>query len=75
MRSADSIGANIAEACGRWHVPDQRRLLYIARGSLYETEHWMTQAELRGLLHPGASDALDGIARALAGLIKKRQPR
>ena len=39
MRAADSIGANIAEATGRWHIADQRRVLYFARGSLYETEH------------------------------------
>jgi 23S rRNA-intervening sequence protein len=35
IRSADSIGANIAEAMGRWHIPDKRRLLFVARGSLY----------------------------------------
>src|SRR4051812_17641777 len=39
IRSTDSVGANIAEAIGRWHTPDRRRLLMIARGSLYESEH------------------------------------
>lgn len=36
IRSADSIGANIAEASGRYGPADRRRLLVIARGSLYE---------------------------------------
>jgi four helix bundle protein len=72
VRSSDSIGANIAEACGRWHQADQRRILVIARGSLYETEHWMSQAERRGLLAAGSSERLRGIAQALSGLINKR---
>jgi four helix bundle protein len=73
-RAADSIGANIAEATGRWHQKDQLRALYVARGELFETEHWITTAERRGLLEPGTSDRLDEIARALTGLINKRKP-
>src|SRR4051812_7478843 len=53
MRSVDSIGANIAEGCGRWHPKDERRFLHVARGSLYETEHWISLAERRGLLPVG----------------------
>jgi four helix bundle protein len=45
MRAVDSIGANIAEAAGRWYTRDKRRLLLIARGSLYETEHWISCAQ------------------------------
>jgi four helix bundle protein len=71
VRAGDSVGANIAEAMGRWHVADRRRLLFIARGSLYETEHWMLRAESRGLLKRGASDRLGELGRALNGLIKK----
>jgi four helix bundle protein len=70
VRAADSVGANIAEATGRWHVPDKRRVLFIARGSLYETEHWIARAERRGLLLPGTSGRAEEIARALNGLIK-----
>jgi four helix bundle protein len=71
IRSADSVGANIAEATGRWHGPDKRRLLLIARGSLYELEHWMLTAERRKLLTPGMAERTDEIARTLNGLIKR----
>ncbi|HEY7633602.1 MAG TPA: four helix bundle protein [Thermoleophilaceae bacterium] len=70
IRSADSVGANIAEATGRWHVADKRRLLVIARGSLYETEHWLDRAEQRGLLPLGSTARLEEIARLLNGMIK-----
>ena len=70
IRAADSVGANIAEAVGRWTVPDKRRVLFIARGSLCETEHWIARAERRGLLEPGTSERAEEIARALNGLIK-----
>lgn len=50
VRSADSIGANIAEGCGRGSFQDNRRFVRIARGSLYETRHWLRRAFTRGLL-------------------------
>ena len=74
VRSADSIGANIAEALGRWHTKDRRHLLMVARGSLYETEHWLVRAEARGLVANGTATQLDEIARALNGLIKRAPP-
>jgi four helix bundle protein len=74
MRAADSIGANIAEATGRWHVADQRRVLYLARGSLYETEHWIHVAKDRGLLAEDADAQIAELARTLTGLIRKREP-
>src|SRR2546425_8489896 len=70
IRATDSVGANIAEAVGRWHTPDRRRLLIIARGSLYESEHWLLQAEARGLLPSGINERIDEVARTLNGLIK-----
>jgi four helix bundle protein len=70
VRAADSVAANIAEATGRWHIADKRPVLYIARGSLYETEHWLGRAEQRGLLVPGTRVRAEEIARALSGLIK-----
>jgi four helix bundle protein len=74
VRAADSVGANIAEATGRWHPADKRRLLLIARGSLHETEHWILRANERGLLDKGYLIRVDEIARTLNGLIKRPSP-
>lgn len=41
VRSADSIGANIAEGVGRWSFRDNKRFVRVARGSLNETIHWI----------------------------------
>jgi four helix bundle protein len=71
VRAADSVAANIAEATGRWHTADRRRLLFIARGSLNETEHWLLVAEERGLLPEGYSERVAEIRRPLSGLIKR----
>jgi four helix bundle protein len=71
VRAADSVPANIAEATGRWHEPDRRRLLFIARGSLNETEHWLLTAEERGLLPRGYSARVSEIGKPLNGLIKR----
>jgi four helix bundle protein len=74
VRSADSVGANVAEAFGRGSAPDQRRLLYIARGSLLETEHWIDRATSRGLLATGTFDLpLAELARVLTGLIRSKR--
>jgi four helix bundle protein len=75
LRAADSIGANIAEAFGRWHRADQRRLLYIARGSVYETQHWLARAEKEKLVRPGTREKAEEIARILNGLIRSHAER
>ncbi|MBD2163260.1 four helix bundle protein [Calothrix membranacea FACHB-236] len=50
VRSADSIGANIAEGVGRGSYQDKRRFVRMARGSLNETQHWLRRAYRRKLL-------------------------
>ena len=50
IRAADSVGANIAEGCGRGTFRDNRRFVQIARGSLNETRHWLRRAFKRELL-------------------------
>jgi four helix bundle protein len=50
VRSADSIGANIAEGTGRGSFQDNRRFVRNARGSLNETRHWLRRAHHRHLL-------------------------
>jgi four helix bundle protein len=75
VRAADSVGANIAEAYGRWNYPDRRRVLFIARGSTCELEHWLMRAEARDLSCP-----TEALARArengrlLNGLAKSWSP-
>src|SRR6185295_10369433 len=50
VKAADSIGANIAEGTGRGSLEDNRRFIKMARGSLYETQHWLRRAYKRNLL-------------------------
>src|SRR5436309_11082786 len=50
VRSADSIGANIAEGTGRGSYQDNRRFVRTARGSLNETKHWLRRAYRRKLI-------------------------
>ena len=49
-RAGDSIGANIAEAFGRFHFGEKLQFLYYARGSLFETKYWLNRAQTRDLM-------------------------
>jgi four helix bundle protein len=50
VRSADCVGANIAEGTGRGSFQDNRRFVYNSRGSLNETMHFLRRAYRRKLL-------------------------
>ena len=77
-RAADSIGANIAEGNGRGTFQDHRRFLYIARGSLKETQHFLRRAYRRGLLTPSQVEVLfplvDKLGPTLNAYIKSVGP-
>ena len=50
VKAADSIGANISEGSGRGSFVDNRRFVWMARGSFNETQHWLRRAFKRKLL-------------------------
>jgi len=65
VRAVDSIGANIAEGSGRGTDPEIRRFLRIARGFLYETQHWLRRAYRRRLLNEKEVNDLRPLVREL----------
>lgn len=65
VRSADSVGANIAEGTGRGTFKDNKRFVHYARGSLYETRHWLRRAHRRGLLSEEQSATLKPVIEEL----------
>ena len=69
IRSADSIGANIAEGTGRGSFPDNRRFVRIARGSLYETRHWLRRAYRREFLTADQVNALKPLVDSLSPML------
>ncbi|MCA9968377.1 MAG: four helix bundle protein, partial [Anaerolineales bacterium] len=66
VRATDSIGANIAEAYGRYHYGEKLRFLYYARGSLYETRYWLRQALKRELIRREQADTIAQLIHPLA---------
>ena len=58
VRSADSIGANIAEGFGRYHYKDNKNFCYFSRGSVIETKTWLIKSLTRGLLSETNFDTL-----------------
>jgi four helix bundle protein len=51
-RSADSVGANIAESFGRFNFGEKLQFLYYSRGSIFETKYWLNRTRVRGLMEP-----------------------
>ena len=68
-RSADSIGANIAESVGRYNFGEKLQFLYYSRGSLFETKYWLNRIKERGLMNSKEIqefvDGLTSLARQL----------
>ncbi len=50
VRSADSIGANIAEGFGRYHYKENKNFCYFSRGSILETKSWLKKVKTRNLI-------------------------
>src|SRR3989304_1648508 len=65
VRAADSVGANIAEGAGRGSYKDNKKYVPIARGSLYETKHFLRRAYKRKLLTQVQTDTLSKITDEL----------
>jgi len=67
-RSADSIGANIAESFGRYNFGEKLQFLYYSRGSLFETKYWLNRTRVRGLMKP---DEVEGYVTRLTDLARQ----
>jgi len=66
VRAVDGVGANIAEGSGRGSLQDNRRFVRMARGSLYETIHWLRRAYTRKLLSAAEVKALRTLIEELS---------
>jgi four helix bundle protein len=72
-RAASSVGANIAEGCGRRSDPEMRRFLQIAQGSANEVEYHLLPARDLQFLSVDGFNELEAmvleIQRMLASLV------
>ena len=66
IRSADSIGANIAEGSGRYNYQDNLRFVKIARASLHETRYWLRRVYVRKLITDEQVDIIKPIVNELS---------
>jgi four helix bundle protein len=58
VRSADGIGADMAEGTGRGSAKDNQRFVRMARGSLNESKYWLRRASHRNLIRSEEMDRL-----------------
>ena len=78
-RAAASMGANIAEGCGRRSDPELKRFIQIARGSANELEYHLLLARDLHFLMLEEFKELEArileVQRMLAALVQRLQPR
>jgi four helix bundle protein len=74
-RAASSVGANLAEGCGRGSDIDFRRLVQMSMGSACELEYHLLLARDLGFLEPqpfeSIQDKVTSVKRMLSGLLKR----
>ncbi|MGC1249073.1 MAG: four helix bundle protein [Spirulinaceae cyanobacterium] len=70
VNAADRIGARIAEGNGRSNLVENRRFVQLAKGSLYETIHWLRIAYSRNLLTAAEINQLREIVIKLSPQIR-----
>lgn len=68
VRSADSIGANIAEGYGRFYYKASKQFYFYSRGSVQETKSWIGKCKRRKLI--GEDKSVELLAMAEVILIK-----
>jgi four helix bundle protein len=80
MRGASvSVPSNVAEGCGRGTLPDYRRFLFQARGSVYELETQIEIAKRIGIMTATDASTLTSdsteVARLINGIIRELNSR
>ena len=65
INSSDSIGSNIAEGPGKGSELEFKRYYKIARGSLFETKHWLRRSKKRKLMNENQIQEIENILKEL----------
>jgi four helix bundle protein len=75
LRAVTSIGANIAEGCGRHEGKEYIRFLEIALGSSNEVDNWLSVLSDAGLMPSETAHSLvqdnEEVTKMLTSMIKK----
>lgn len=77
MNAIDSIGANIAEGHGRFHIKDSMNFSYYSRASIEESKFWLRRAFNRKLINKEVfdyyTDRLNNLAPQLNAFISAKK--